>query len=372
MDRTTIIISKNALWGLNLACQPLAKHPLNQEFTYSLTLFIYISLFYLKLSPLDELETTNPGHVITNQDLTETHRRTDSLLCRQLFPSNTNMSSEQRQSDSCTDPDISSMQPSLAGMMSYSVSPALSSTLPSGNPNDHLYGKTKSKSTSRKKKKKKVKPGVAKLAQQLASVPESPVLTLKQRASINLGVKEGILSSDIAASVLSVPTVRSAVVQRLTEEISAVTGKMKNRKRGKLSTLMRKDFDAMQNCSLVEVVEEFHIKLPELFRLILGAMVRKNLDSETLRPLIPRLAMVYSILMQSRCPTLSRIQRVMSMSLADQICNQKVSFFISPHNSVLACLMLTHTIALTFLVIKDMRIKADTFSAISAQMAETK
>ena len=66
-------------------------------------------------------------------------------------------------------------------------------------------------------------------------------------------------------------------------------------------------------------------------RVLLGAMLppERQGDIELLKSTIPRLGMVYAIFAQGRRPELSLVQRLMSMILVDNICDQKVFDFIN-------------------------------------------
>ena len=201
-------------------------------------------------------------------------------------------------------------------------------------PDDHPYGREEVVVRPVRKRPKKIKPRVEKLRGKLSFTKKRHVLTLKQRACLSLGVKAQTSASHVAKVALSVLPVRDAIVNVLTDELAIKPDSMQNVKHGKVSVLMRKDFNDMTHTSMCDVVEEFIAEFPELFRLVLSIMHgQKDLTSETLRTLIPRLGMIYSIMMQTRIPSLSRLQRVLTMALADQICNQKVSKVFITYNS---------------------------------------
>ena len=71
-------------------------------------------------------------------------------------------------------------------------------------------------------------------------------------------------------------------------------------------------------------------RLPNLTALLLRTMLSKQKCSsvDAIGQVIPRLGLVYGILVQSRCPELNLVQRIMSMILTDSLCDIKVSVTI--------------------------------------------
>ncbi|WAR28244.1 hypothetical protein MAR_013948 [Mya arenaria] len=101
---------------------------------------------------------------------------------------------------------------------------------------------------------------------------------------------------------------------------------LKNRKIGKLSVLMKKDFDSLKTIEMKDIIEEFDENFPELLQLILSIMLPKSKrnNEKALANILPRWGLVYSVIIQARIPQLSRLQRAVAMCLADNICDQKV------------------------------------------------
>ncbi|CAG2238691.1 unnamed protein product [Mytilus edulis] len=97
---------------------------------------------------------------------------------------------------------------------------------------------------------------------------------------------------------------------------------MLNKKKGFVSVLMEKDFKALETVKFEDVLIEFQEKFPELLDMIVAIMLPK--DETSIANVVPRLAMIYGIIMQTRHHELSRMQRVVSMCLADNICDQSV------------------------------------------------
>ena len=107
---------------------------------------------------------------------------------------------------------------------------------------------------------------------------------------------------------------------RLRETVSS----MNNRSKGFVSCLMNKKVKDMEHFNWEKIVNEFQNMLPQLFKLITSAMMPRNQEPRKMIDLFPRLGMVYAIIMQGRHPGLSLVQRIVSMLLMDNICDQKV------------------------------------------------
>lgn len=69
------------------------------------------------------------------------------------------------------------------------------------------------------------------------------------------------------------------------------------------------------------------VKFPTVFSLILTMFLTPQdmENKDKIEAIIPRIGMVYSMLMQGRNKELSRIQRITSLFLFDNICDQKVN-----------------------------------------------
>ena len=81
----------------------------------------------------------------------------------------------------------------------------------------------------------------------------------------------------------------------------------------------------------IQVVNEMMVLFPSLFHLISDVLITK-VDAHSfdkIRKIIPRIGMIYSLVVQGKLMALSRVQRVISMILVDNICDQKVNINIS-------------------------------------------
>lgn len=101
---------------------------------------------------------------------------------------------------------------------------------------------------------------------------------------------------------------------------------LSNRKHLFVSKLMQKSTDDLKNSQWCEIVTEFQKKFPEIFSLVISIMLRpEDLRCFTkVQSVLPKVAMIYGIIAQARNVELSHVQRVMSMVLVDNICDQKV------------------------------------------------
>ncbi len=85
--------------------------------------------------------------------------------------------------------------------------------------------------------------------------------------------------------------------------------------------LMKKDFEDLRTIDLTSIVSEFKNQFPALFRQVTGLM-NCTITDEAYQQAVPRISMVYSIIMFTRNPEMSRLQRVMSCSMVDCLCQQ--------------------------------------------------
>ena len=98
---------------------------------------------------------------------------------------------------------------------------------------------------------------------------------------------------------------------------------MANIKHGIVSILMEKELKNLENFEWHLLAQEFRGKFAHLFDLLVSIMMPKE-SSKEMEKLLPRIGMMYSILMQTRHPSLSLVQRLVSVLLMDNICDQNV------------------------------------------------
>jgi len=89
---------------------------------------------------------------------------------------------------------------------------------------------------------------------------------------------------------------------------------------------MNKKFDDLVSFSWSDFVLKESEQFPLLMKLLLCMMIPfnvRNMESK-ITSIIPRLGMIYGIVAQGRNHELSKVQRIMSVNLADNIADQKV------------------------------------------------
>ena len=132
--------------------------------------------------------------------------------------------------------------------------------------------------------------------------------------------------NSLVSCIFSSSTLRQAVVNRQKLDIQNTAAKLNRRKHFYVSELMKKTFQDLKHLDWNKIVGEMQEMFPDLFVQLLGMMLDDHdISSYTsIQKVIPRLGLVYGILMQGRNMELSIIQRTMSMLLFDHICDQKV------------------------------------------------
>ena len=133
----------------------------------------------------------------------------------------------------------------------------------------------------------------------------------------------------MASVLLDVPAMRTAVLKRLAGDIETSYQSVKGRKFNQ-SLLAQKEFKDLKSMGFGAIVAEFSNKFPALFNLIHSLMVpeSKKADPVHEEKAMPRMAMVYSLMLFTRNQELSLVQHVMSMCLRNNLCDQKVSLCV--------------------------------------------
>lgn len=127
--------------------------------------------------------------------------------------------------------------------------------------------------------------------------------------------------------IINNDTVRKSVVTKMISENNHTISNMRNKKYGFVSYLMKKEVKELKSSRWIDIISEFKCLFPDLCALLMFVLV----DSEkiglytNLQSLIPRLGLIYGILMQTRNNNLSKVQRITSLLLIDNICDQKVN-----------------------------------------------
>ena len=161
---------------------------------------------------------------------------------------------------------------------------------------------------------------------------QSTILTADETREMLVAVKSG-QDTQLAEAVLKCSCVKDAVIKNIGKEIHQSIEKLNRRKHLYVSELMQKSPSDLKTMNWSNIVQEFKNCFPELFYFIL-MMVLPEKDVYSLskiQKLIPRFGLIYGIIAQARNMELSRVQRVISMLLMDNICDQKVRSKFSVH-----------------------------------------
>lgn len=133
-------------------------------------------------------------------------------------------------------------------------------------------------------------------------------------------------TAEICDAVMSVENLRKQIIGTFSAEIDKKASTMTKRKYS-TSILMQKSLQHLKGFNWFLVVGEFKHVFPDLMVQLISLMLKREsqiLYTE-LEKIIPRLGAIYGILMQGRNQELSLIQRMNSLLLFDNICDQKVS-----------------------------------------------
>lgn len=92
------------------------------------------------------------------------------------------------------------------------------------------------------------------------------------------------------------------------------------------SYLSQIDFEAMRTFQWEKIVEEMYVQQRQLLQVLLTVCTSSNKSEDDQHYLHAgkEVGLIYGILMKRRCNKLSRVQRVVSISLADERVHQKV------------------------------------------------
>ena len=133
-------------------------------------------------------------------------------------------------------------------------------------------------------------------------------------------------TEQICSTILSIDSVRRQLINKLTMENDAISSGMTNRKYN-TSVLIKKSHKDLKFFNWVDVVDEFKQTFPDILCQLLSLMLKRESQSlyTKLEKAVPRLGLIYGILMQGRHQELSLIQRLNSSLLFNSICDVKVS-----------------------------------------------
>lgn len=123
-------------------------------------------------------------------------------------------------------------------------------------------------------------------------------------------------------------------LHKLCSNLSDQAEKMGNRKHGLVSVLMNKKFEEQRSFSWKEIIKEMATVFPELTKILVSIMLETEKQTpEHLCAIVPRLGLIYSILLQERKHELTLTHHVLSKCLADTISDQKVILILHVYSS---------------------------------------
>lgn len=107
------------------------------------------------------------------------------------------------------------------------------------------------------------------------------------------------------------------------------------------SYLSQIDFEAFRSFQLGNIIEEMYVQQRQLLQVLLTVCTstNKSEDDEHYMHVVKEVGLMYGILMKRRSNALSRVQRVVSISLADEGLHQKVNKFTYEYALLLKLLM---------------------------------
>lgn len=142
-------------------------------------------------------------------------------------------------------------------------------------------------------------------------------ISLQDRADLLNTILHGN-ANDIASKVMMINETRKALEKMFKDDLDSDAALITNNK----SVSYRKSFEDLQSFQWGDIVSE---KQPTLANILLAVMSKKMVTIENLPEiLVPKLGLLYSILMQERYRSLSLVQRVLAVVLKDEQTHEKV------------------------------------------------
>ena len=142
-------------------------------------------------------------------------------------------------------------------------------------------------------------------------------ISLQDRADLLNTILHGN-ANDIASKVMMINETRKALEKMFKDDLDSDAALITNNK----SVSYRKSFEDLQSFQWGDIVSE---KQPTLANILLAVMSKKMVTIENLPEiLVPKLGLLYSILMQERYHSLSLVQRVLALVLKDEQTHEKV------------------------------------------------
>ena len=134
----------------------------------------------------------------------------------------------------------------------------------------------------------------------------------------------------ISESVIRINSVQKSVIKGISNNINKNIDQLGHRKHHFVSELMKKEPSDLKHFNWASLVNEMMCLFPSIFQIIIGVLLRPSeaRSYQKVQKVMPKIGMMYGVLLQGRNPELSIVQRMMSMILMDNICDQKVNMLI--------------------------------------------
>jgi hypothetical protein len=133
-------------------------------------------------------------------------------------------------------------------------------------------------------------------------------------------------ASDIANKVMAVKQTREVIENIVKDGIESDAAQVTNNK----SVLFKKTFEDLQSFQWGDVVSEMVDNQPALTNMLLTVMSRNKVTTDCLpENLVPKVGLIYGVLMQERYHKLSLVQRVLAIVLKDEQTHEKVKFLVT-------------------------------------------
>jgi hypothetical protein len=131
-------------------------------------------------------------------------------------------------------------------------------------------------------------------------------------------------ADDIAKKVMDISPIREAINRILLSDLNSSAVNVTNNK----SVLFKKSFDELNTFQWNDIVDECVSSQPMLADIILTIMTRQTVTTDNItEDLVPKLGLLYAIMMQERYHKLSLVQRVLAIALKDEQTHEKVCQF---------------------------------------------
>ena len=127
---------------------------------------------------------------------------------------------------------------------------------------------------------------------------------------------------DICRAILDIEVFKSCLWRLFLEEIQENTKYMCITGHSYLSEI---DFEGMRNFQWEKIIEEMYVQQRQLLQVLLTVCTNKSEDDQHFMQTGKELGLIYGILMKRRCKKLSRVQRIVSIALADERVHQKIN-----------------------------------------------